>query len=251
MNTKRSNRRRFLAALMMAPAVTAAIMLSASPAQAQFGFGGIVYDPTNYAQNLLTATRALQQINNQIQSLQNEATMLQNMAKQLQKLDFSSLNQITQSMQQIGTLMNQAEGVAFNITATEQALRDQFPQSFDAATTTSQIVAQAKTQWQAALSGFRQSMRVQAQVTENVQTDSGLLTQLMSQSQGAGGSLQAQQAAGQLTALAVKQQLQIQQMMAAQNRADALERARQAEALEAARTITKRFVGSPDIYTRQ
>jgi P-type conjugative transfer protein TrbJ len=33
----------------------------------------IVFDPTNYVQNVLTAARSLQQINNQITSLQNEA----------------------------------------------------------------------------------------------------------------------------------------------------------------------------------
>ncbi len=38
----------------------------------------IVYDPTNYAQNVLTAARTLEQINHQITSLQNEATMLIN-----------------------------------------------------------------------------------------------------------------------------------------------------------------------------
>nr|MBA4770810.1 P-type conjugative transfer protein TrbJ [Sphingobium sp.] len=42
---------------------------AAAPAHAQFG--GIVYDPTNYAQNVLTAARSLQQVNNQIQQIQN------------------------------------------------------------------------------------------------------------------------------------------------------------------------------------
>jgi P-type conjugative transfer protein TrbJ len=32
----------------------------------------IVYDPSNYAQNVLQAARALQQINNQITGLQNQ-----------------------------------------------------------------------------------------------------------------------------------------------------------------------------------
>ena len=41
----------------------------------------IVFDPNNYAQNVLTAARALQQINNQITSLQNQAQMLINQAK--------------------------------------------------------------------------------------------------------------------------------------------------------------------------
>ncbi len=54
------------------------IAFAVAPARAQFFGSGIVFDPSNYAQNVLTATRALQQINNQIQSLQNQAMMLQN-----------------------------------------------------------------------------------------------------------------------------------------------------------------------------
>jgi P-type conjugative transfer protein TrbJ len=42
---------------------------SALPASAQM----TVFDPSNYSQNLLTAARTLEQVNNQIQSLQNEA----------------------------------------------------------------------------------------------------------------------------------------------------------------------------------
>jgi hypothetical protein len=51
----------------------------------------VVFDPNNYAQNVLTAARALQQINNQITSLQNQAQMLINQAKNLANLPFSSL----------------------------------------------------------------------------------------------------------------------------------------------------------------
>ncbi|MBB4629901.1 P-type conjugative transfer protein TrbJ, partial [Paracoccus denitrificans] len=51
--------------LALAPVLT-------TPAHAFFGgFGRIVYDPTNHAENLLTAARSLEQINNQIASLQN------------------------------------------------------------------------------------------------------------------------------------------------------------------------------------
>src|SRR5689334_25363661 len=59
----------------------------------------IVFDPNNYAQNVLTAARALQQINNQIVSLQNQAQMLINQAKNLATLPFSSLLQLEQSIQ--------------------------------------------------------------------------------------------------------------------------------------------------------
>src|SRR3546814_11493940 len=53
------------------------LTITSTPAQAQI----TVFDPGNYSQNLLTAARTLQQINNQIQSLQNEANMLVNQAK--------------------------------------------------------------------------------------------------------------------------------------------------------------------------
>ena len=42
----------------------------------------IVYDPTNFSQNVLTAARELQQVNNEIQSLENQATMLINQAQE-------------------------------------------------------------------------------------------------------------------------------------------------------------------------
>ena len=75
---------KFVGASALALALAVPVALSpmlASPAHAQFGFGRIVYDPSNYAQNVLTAARTLEQINNQITSLQNEAQMLINQAR--------------------------------------------------------------------------------------------------------------------------------------------------------------------------
>lgn len=209
----------------------------------------IVFDPTNYSQNLLSAARALEQINNQITSLQNEATMLQNMAKQLQRLDFSSLGQITGSLQRIDGLMTQAEGISFDMSEMDAAWKEQFPEGYEAATTITDMVDEAQNRWQSTLQAFRQTMRVQSQVVENVQADRGLLADLVTQSQGAVGSLQAQQAANQLLALSTKQQLQIQNMMAAQYRAETLEQARNAQSEEAARESTTRFLGSGKAYT--
>jgi P-type conjugative transfer protein TrbJ len=236
-----------LAAALGVAAIAGAAIVPVAPANAQIG--GVVFDPRNYTQNILTAARTLTQINNQIQALQNQATMLTNMAKHLQRLDFSSLNQITRSMQRIDTLMMQAEGIAFDVESTDTALRTQFPAEFDRTLSTSDMIMQARARLQASMKAYRQTMRVQAQVAENVQSDAGLLGELVSQSQNATGSLQAQQATNQLIALSTKQQLQIQQMMAAQYRADAIERARQQQEMEAARINTERFIGTPGIYT--
>lgn len=237
---------RLLAALMAATVTMTAAILPFGPAAAI-----PVFDVSNYTQNVLTAARTLQQINNQIQALQNQATILTNMGKHLQRLDFSSLSEISRSMQRIGTLMTQAEGIAFDLASTDDVLRRQFPASFDTALSTNQIIAQARARYQASMQGYRQTMRVQSQVVENIEADATVLTELVNQSQAAGGSLQVSQATNQLIALSTRQQLQIQQMMAAQYRADALERAREQQAMEAAREQSRRFIGTSTLYTRR
>jgi type IV secretion system protein TrbJ len=59
-----------------------ALALVVGPAAGQ----QVVYDPSNYAQNLLQAARALQQINNQIAQLENQSQSLINQAKHLVSL---------------------------------------------------------------------------------------------------------------------------------------------------------------------
>src|SRR3546814_17001524 len=95
------------------------LTITSTPAQAQI----TVFDPGNYSQNLLTAARTLQQINNQIQSLQNEANMLVNQAKNLTRIDFPELPALTQTLQQVDRLMGQAQGIQFRVTGLHQQFR--------------------------------------------------------------------------------------------------------------------------------
>src|SRR2546425_9464493 len=88
-----------------------------APARTQW----IVFDPNNYVQNVLTAARALQQINNQITSLQNQAQMLVNQAKNLASLPYSSLQQLEQSIQRTQQLLAQAQRISFDIQQIDRA----------------------------------------------------------------------------------------------------------------------------------
>jgi len=63
--------------------------------------------------------------------------------------------------------------------------------------------------------------------------------------------LQAQQASNQLLALVAKQQFQIQNLMAAQYRADAIERANRNQEQLDAQGATAKFLGSGSAYTPQ
>ena len=99
------------------------------------------------------------------------------------------------------------------------------------------------------MDAYRQTMTVQSQVVANVQADRATLEQLLTASDSAVGGLQVQQATNQLVALSAKQHLQIQNLMAAQFRAQALDEARKAEAEHADRTATERFLGKGNAYT--
>lgn len=224
--------------------VTALCTATLVPVQAQW----VVFDPQNYAQNLLQAARALQQINNQIQSLQNEAMMLQNEGKNLTSLNTSQLGTMVTALTQISTLMNQGQGIAFNVNATNTAFAQTYPQSYPAGTPQSTLAADALKRWQDSMAAFQQTLQVQAGVAQNVQADTATLTALTNSSQGAVGNLQVSQATNQLLALSVKQQLQIQNLMAAQYRANALDQARNAEAEAQAQSQFSTFLGNGQAY---
>lgn len=208
-----------------------------------------VFDPSNYTQNLLTAARTLQQINNQIQSLQNEAQMLINQSKNLSRIDFPQLDGLRERLAQIDRLMGQAQGIDFRIDQLDERFRQLYPQDFGQTVRRDQRVARARDQLDTAMSAFRQTMGVQNSIVDNVRGDSQALAEIMARSQGAEGSLQAAQATNQLLALATKQQLQIQTMMAAQFRAESIEQARRGQIEREARESTRRFLGDGRAYT--
>jgi P-type conjugative transfer protein TrbJ len=98
------------------------------------------------------------------------------------------------------------------------------------------------------MDAFRHSMAVQARVVANVEEDAGLLNEIARTSEGAVGALQAEQAASQLIALGAKQQLQIQELMAASLRSEAIEQARRLQEEADSRAATRRFLGSGKAY---
>ena len=156
---------------LRAALVASAAFVSASAAVGHAHAQWIVFDPTNYSQNVLTAARTLQEVNNQIQSLENQAKMLVNQAKNLESLPYSSLTQLQQSISQTEQLLSQAQRVAYSVSSINQAFTQTYPQSYSGSTSFSQLVAGAQARWQNSLSGFQDAMRVQAGVVQNLELD--------------------------------------------------------------------------------
>jgi len=154
----------------------------------------IVYDPSNYAQNVLQAARALQQINNQITSLQNQSQMLLNQAKNLASLPYSSLQTIDQSFSRTQQLLNDAQRLTYDVNQIDQAFQRLYPQGYTGAASSQQLVRDAQERWQNARAGYQDALRVQAGAVDNLDTTRTEIDALVSASQSAVGGLQAVQA---------------------------------------------------------
>ena len=231
--------RRFRAARLAAALLIAPVALT--PMLATPAYAIIVFDPANYAQNVMTAGRELQQINNEISSLQNEAQMLINQARNLASLPYSSLQQLQQSVQRTQQLLAQAQNIAYNVQQIDQAFQTKYA-NVSMSASDAQLVADAKTRWQNTVGGLQDAMRVQATVVGNIDTNRTQMSALVGSSQSATGALQATQAGNQLLALQAQQLADLTAVVAANGRAQALQSAEQAAAAAQGQEQRRRFL---------
>ena len=223
---------------LAAGAACALLAVPIAPVRADW----IVFDPHNFAQNVLTAARELQQVNNEIQSLENQAQMLINQARNLASLPFSALQQLEQSIEQTEQLLAQAQNIAYSVTSINQAFTATYPQSYPASTSATQLFTDAQTRWQNALNGFQQAMQVQAGAVQNLDTTRTQIDALISSSQSATGALQAAQSGNQLTALQTRQLADLTAVIASVARAQSLDGARNVENDEQAQVQLSQFL---------
>ena len=231
-------RRALMAGVLTATAI--APIVAPIPAHAQFG--GIVYDPTNYAQNLLTAARSLEQINNQIRQIQNQATSLVNEARNLASLPFSSLQALQDQVRETQRLLGEAQRIAYDVQQIDQAFTDRYKGSALTGSN-AQMIANANARWEDSVGAFQDSLKVQAGVVGNIDGARSTMDDLVSVSQSATGALQASQAGNQLLALQSQQLADLTALVAAQGRAQALDSARQAAEEAEGRERFRRFFG--------
>jgi len=228
-------------AMALAATMLAATPVALSPMMATPAHAIIVFDPSNYAQNVLTAARTLEQITNQITSLQNEAQMLINQAKNLASLPYSALQTLQQNVQRTQQLLSQAQGIAFNVQQIDQMFTQKYG-NVSMSTTDKQMVADARLRWQNTVGGLQDAMRVQAGVVSNIDTNRTQMSALVSQSQGATGALQATQAGNQILALQSQQLSDLVALLASNGRASALTEAERTAAAEQGREQRRRFL---------
>ncbi|MBZ9990971.1 P-type conjugative transfer protein TrbJ [Mesorhizobium sp. BH1-1-5] len=227
-------------ALLLVAAMLAA-PLAITPMMTAPAHAFIVFDPSNYSQNVLTAARSLQQITNQITSLQNQAQMLINQARNLASLPWSSLQQLQRSVQRTQQLLGQAQNIAFDVQQVDKAFQQQYG-DVSLSASDQQLVTEARSRWQNTVGSLQDAMRVQAGVVGNIETSRAQMSALVGASQSATGALQATQAGNQLLALQGQQLADLTAVVAANGRAQALTEAERAAAVDQGREQRRRFL---------
>lgn len=226
-------------AAMICGATFGAVAVSV-PVAAQVG--GIVHDPRNYAQNILTAARTLEQINNQIKQLQNQTTSLLNEAKNLASLPTSTLNELQGQVDQTRQLLGEAQRIAFDVKDVQAAFEGRYKGAALSGSSAT-MVANADARWKDSVGAFEDAMKVQAGIVGNLGVTRQSIGTLVGVSQSATGALQTAQAGNQLLALQSQQLADLTAAIAAQGRAQALDAARNAAAEAEARERFRRFRG--------
>ena len=208
-----------------------------------------VFDPSNLQQNLLSATRALEQINNQVRQLQNQAQVLLRMDQNLLRLGGTISPDLQRTLADLQNQLRAGDGVALSLRATESAYERLFPRQLSAAVTTDDALRNAKLRWEEEYASLRRAALLQGQVVDHVDADARLLDTAMARSRNAAGALEAAQAGNEILGLSVKQALQLQGLVAAQKRSETLTRARDLATEDEARQRFKAFLGNGQAYT--
>ncbi|NMN04832.1 MULTISPECIES: P-type conjugative transfer protein TrbJ [unclassified Novosphingobium] len=228
-------------------ALLGASLLAVLPAPAKAQFGGIVYDPSNYAQNVLTAARALQQVNNQLRQIENQTQSLLNEARNLASLPLSLVAPIEQQLDQTRQLLRQAQRLSYNVDTVQSGFAARY-RAIDLSASDQALVAGAQSRWQDSVAAFEDALKIQALTVGHLDTTRQSLTSLMQASQDATGALQAIEAGNQILAVQSQQLADLAATIAAQGRAQTLDAAGAAAAKTQAREQLRRFLSPGSGY---
>ncbi|MFZ2028824.1 MAG: P-type conjugative transfer protein TrbJ [Vitreimonas sp.] len=191
---------------MLSAAALAVVLMWTPPAS-----GITVIDPTNLAQNVLQATRSLEQIHNQIQQIEQQAQMLAQNPLQLSP-------ELQQSISNARQLFSQAQGLAFEVDHLSDQMKVLYPDTWRDFNLGE--IGQRSDQWLAEdRAALERTMQAEAQAAQSLGGTQGRISQALQSSNGAQGQTSAVQASNQLLGIQATQLAQIQALLVAQSRA--------------------------------
>lgn len=217
-----------LRALVMLGLAAIVAVTPIAPARAQMA----VIDPTNLAQNLLQATRALEQINNQIRQIEQATQMLRQNPLQLSP-------ELTQSISEARELFDTAQGIAFEVNQVGENLRTLYPETWEDFDL--EGVLQQSEHWeQESRDSLQRAMEAEARAARSIEGSRNRIDRALQSSSSAEGQTGAIQASNQLLGVTASQLAEIHALLIAQGRALETERMERLAREERAREIQRR-----------
>lgn len=152
-----------------------------------------------------------------------------------------------QSFQRTQQLLTQAQRIAYDIQQIDRAFSTTYAPA-SSGVSDQALIANAQSRWQNSVAGFQDTMRVQATVVGNLDSNRVQMSALVNASQGATGALQASQAGNQLLGLQAQQLADLTATVAAQGRAQSLDLAQRTAAQDQGREQLRRFLTQSQGY---
>lgn len=228
--------------ILFSPVLVSAPQLAfPAPAAAQVA----VYDPANHAQNILQAVRALQELDNQVRQLAHEIDMIEKMARDLETLPVNVAEAIIRDrITRIEEIIRKADAIGVSVDAVDAAFESDFPLSYgETPPRAAALLADARARWEASRAAHKHVLLIAAETRAGNGADADALSGIIAESQGAAGNLQALQAGNQIGALTAQQLMQVEALLGASARAEALDRARELAEAERGRARLAAFLG--------
>lgn len=207
-----------------------AFALALTPAQPARAI--TVIDPTNLAQNILQAVRALEQINNQIRQIEQQAAMLAR-----NPLNLSP--ELSRSIGQARELFAAAQGLTFQVDQMSDQLRELYPETwadFDLGD-----IGERTEQWlREDRAAIERTMQAEARAAQSLPDMQERIDRALQSSSSAEGQTGVGQATNQLLGVNAAQLAEIHALLIAQSRALSTERMERLAREERAREIQRR-----------
>jgi P-type conjugative transfer protein TrbJ len=217
----------------------AALLAATGPAHGQ---GIPVFDASTFAQTLITAENAVQQVT----QIANEVTMIQNQMRSLATLGTGSFDTLTANLggqlAQLNTVMASVQGVSYQIDTIEGQFRDLFPSSRDWSDIPVEQYGAYLQQWSGQLQdATRTAMQSQA-VIDGLRLNNTEAQNILAQSQGADGEVRQLQAVNEMLAVLTQQMGDMTTVMATSGRVSASAAAASQAERDAQREFRRRFM---------
>lgn len=214
------------------------------PVGALFGAGDIVYDPANYAENLLTAARALQSNINEALQIANQLRQIEMEVRNLAAFPQGVWGDVQADIRQLTQLMESGQAISYamrNLSSEFQRLYPGYkaPENYE----------EAYGEWtNNTLTGAQKALEAANQQNAMFAAEFARAGQIEAMSDSAEGAMEALQANNMLAAEAVEQLQKLRQLQMSEMQAQSAYMATEIEDQAAQKAAVKKWLESGKNY---